>query len=247
MINIFPAIDIIEGKCVRLTRGLFEEKTIYNNSPVEVAKEFELYGIKYLHLVDLDGAKNKKIINYKILEQIKKSTSLIVDYGGGINTEEDLKIAFSCGADKVNIGSIAYKSPSIMKKWLEQYGVERFILSADFIAHKNNTSINYNIAISGWQKETATDLFEFINYYSDSIKYISCTDIHKDGTLSGINVDIYRKLTTLYPQINIIASGGISSIKEIVELSNYNLYGVIIGKAIYEGKISLDEIKNNFL
>jgi len=232
--RIIPAIDIIDGKCVRLTKGDYDTKKVYNENPLEVAKEFEAHGIEYLHLVDLDGAKSKHIVNYKILEQLATQTNLHIDFGGGLKTDEDLKIAFDCGAKQVTGGSIAANNPEQFLRWLECYGSDKIILGADC----NNRKISTN----GWQETSELDVIDFIkNYHTKNIKYVICTDIAKDGMLQGTSNDLYKEILAEVP-VNLIASGGVSSMNDIYELKNIGCEGVIIGKAIYEGRISLDEL-----
>lgn len=231
-----PAIDIIEGKCIRLTQGDYERKVIYNENPLEVAKQFEDNGIKYLHLVDLDGAKAKKIINRKVLEEIASKTKLKIDFGGGIRTDEDIKLAFNCGADQVTGGSIAVKNKELFLSWLDKFGPEKIILGADVKEEK--------ITINGWYEKTEINIFPFIeNYRIKGIKYFICTDINRDGLLQGAAINLYKKITDRFTDIKLIASGGVSSTDEIDELIKLNLDGVIIGKAIYENKISLKELR----
>lgn len=235
MINIIPAIDIIDGKCVRLSQGDYSQKKIYNDDPVDVAKEFEDYGFKRLHVVDLDGAKAKHVVNIRILEKITSKTDLLVDFGGGIKTDEDLQQVFDAGAHQATIGSIAVQNKELFVSWLEEYGAEKFILAADFLDEK--------IAIGGWQNVTDITLDDFIaEYESKGVQYVLCTDISKDGMLQGSSIEIYRRLHHDYPQLNIIASGGITFLHEIEELDRSGIYGVIIGKAIYEGRINLDDL-----
>lgn len=237
MFQIIPAIDIIDGKCVRLTQGDYKQKIIYNENPLEVAKEFEDAGITRLHLVDLDGAKQKTIVNHRVLENIAKNTKLIIDFGGGIQSNESIQQAFDYGASQITGGSIAVKNPELVMSWLENYGPEKIILGADAKDEK--------IAISGWQEDSAIDLFEFIeNYQAKGIKYTISTDVAKDGLLQGPSVALYEKMKLQFPTLNIIASGGVSEFKDIEVLAEMNLYGVIVGKAIYEGRISLSQIKN---
>lgn len=236
MIRIIPAIDIIEGKCIRLTQGDYGRKIIYNENPLEVAKQFEDNGIKYLHLVDLDGAKAKKIINRKVLEEIASKTKLKIDFGGGIRTDEDIKLAFNCGADQVTGGSIAVKNKELFLSWLDKFGPEKIILGADVKEEK--------ITINGWYEKTEINIFPFIeNYRMKGIKYFICTDINRDGLLQGAAINLYKKITDRFADIKLIASGGVSSTDEIDELIKMNLDGVIIGKAIYENKISLKELR----
>ena len=236
MIRIIPAIDIIEGKCIRLIQGDYERKIIYNENPLEVAKQFEDNGIQYLHLVDLDGAKAKKIINRKVLEEIVAKTKLKIDFGGGIRTDKDIKLAFNCGADQVTGGSIAVKNKELFLSWLDKFGPEKIILGADVKEEK--------ITINGWYEKTEINIFPFIgNYRTKGIKYFICTDINRDGLLQGTAINLYKKITDRFTDIKLIASGGITSTDEIDELIKMNLDGVIIGKAIYENKISLKELR----
>ncbi|MCX6239991.1 MAG: 1-(5-phosphoribosyl)-5-[(5-phosphoribosylamino)methylideneamino]imidazole-4-carboxamide isomerase [Bacteroidia bacterium] len=235
-IEIIPAIDIIDGKCVRLSQGDYQQKTIYNENPLEVAKMFEAAGLKRLHLVDLDGAKAHHIVNQKVLENIASNTSLIIDFGGGLKSDEDLKIAFESGASMVTGGSIAVKSPEIFLKWIEKFGAEKIILGAD--------AKNEMIAVAGWQESTFTDIFSFINnWYSKGIRKIISTDISRDGMLQGAATELYKKILKSVPDIYLIASGGVSSMADILELQNAGIPAVITGKAIYEGRITMEEIR----
>lgn len=235
MIEIIPAIDIIDGKCVRLQKGDYNQKTIYNDNPLEVAKQFEDAGLKRLHLVDLDGAKAKHVVNLSVLEKITSNTNLEVDFGGGIKSDKDIEDVFNHGAKQVTIGSIAVSEPILFKSWIKKYGSEKIILGADI-------KDNY-IAISGWMDVTEINLHEFINnYVIKGVEYILCTDISKDGMLQGASIDLYKKINTQFPGIKLIASGGISSVKEIEILNEMGIFGVIIGKAYYEGKIKLHEL-----
>ncbi|MDN5201716.1 1-(5-phosphoribosyl)-5-[(5-phosphoribosylamino)methylideneamino]imidazole-4-carboxamide isomerase [Fulvivirgaceae bacterium BMA10] len=235
MIEIIPAIDIIDGKCVRLTQGDYDQKKIYNENPLEVAKSFEGAGLKRLHMVDLDGARSKHIVNYKVLETVASNTSLKIDFGGGVKTDDDIKIAFDSGAQQVTGGSIAVKDKPTFKSWLKQYGPEKIILGADVKGDK--------IAISGWEEEATETLFDFLDEYEkEHIKYAICTDIAKDGLLSGTSIDLYQKIQQKYPTLKLIASGGVTTVKEIEKLNELNTFGVIIGKALYEGKIKLSEL-----
>lgn len=235
MIEIIPAIDIIDGKCVRLSQGDYSQKKIYNEHPLEVAKDFEAHGITRLHVVDLDGAKSNTIINYKVLEQIATQTKLIVDFGGGLKTDKDLQIAFECGAQMITGGSIAVKNKDLFVSWIQKYGHERIILGADVS--------NERIAVSGWQESTDLGLFEFLSeYISHGISKTICTDISKDGMLQGPSTDLYIRMKKEFPKLYIIASGGVSSMEDIEALHNANIDAVITGKAIYEGKITLKEI-----
>lgn len=235
--RIIPAIDVIEGKCVRLTKGNYNTKKIYNESPLEVAKAFENNGIKHLHLVDLDGAKSNKIVNYKILEEIATKTHLKIDFGGGLKSDKDLEIAFESGAHQVTGGSIAVKKSDIFLSWLSKYGAEKIILGADC---KDNM-----IAISGWQEESHLDVLAFIKSYKiKGISHVICTDISKDGMLQGPSVELYNRIFKETPDINLIASGGITSIDDLHKLKNIGCEGAIIGKAIYENKISLKNLSD---
>ncbi len=234
--RIIPAIDIIEGKCVRLTKGDYSTKKVYNENPLEVAKQFEDNGIQYLHLVDLDGAKASRVINYKVLESIASRTNLKIDFGGGLKSDDDLKIVFNSGARQITGGSIAVKNPEIFENWIETYGCERIILGAD--------AYNEKIAISGWQEESDLNLIPFIETFkSKGIQYVICTDIAKDGMLAGPSVSLYQRIMNDIASIKLIASGGVSEYKDIMDLQNIGCEGVIIGKAIYENKISLKQLE----
>ncbi|WP_431241570.1 1-(5-phosphoribosyl)-5-[(5-phosphoribosylamino)methylideneamino]imidazole-4-carboxamide isomerase [Flavobacterium sp. P21] len=235
--RIIPAIDIIEGKCVRLSKGDYDTKIIYNENPLEVAKSFEAHGIEYLHLVDLDGAKSSKIVNYKILEQIATQTSLKIDFGGGLKSDDDLRIAFESGANQITGGSIAVKNRAIFEKWISEYGSQKIILGADAKDEK--------IAVSGWLEDSNEDLVPFIkNYMKKGIEYVICTDIAKDGMLQGPSFDLYSKILAEAKGIKLIASGGISTFDELPKLAELGCEGTIIGKAIYEGRISLKQLEN---
>jgi phosphoribosylformimino-5-aminoimidazole carboxamide ribotide isomerase len=240
--RIIPAIDIIEGKCVRLTKGDYETKKIYNENPLEVAKEFEASGIEYLHLVDLDGAKAKHIVNYKVLEQIASKTSLKIDFGGGLKSNEDLNIAFNCGARQITGGSIAVSDRETFEGWLSKYGPQKIILGAD--------SNNGKIAINGWQDNSKEEVVSFIkDYQRKRIKYVICTDISKDGMLEGPSLELYKTIidecsnSSGAQSIKLIASGGVSGIKDVEDLETIGCEAVIIGKAIYENRISLKELE----
>ena len=240
--RIIPAIDIIDGKCVRLTKGDYETKKVYNENPLEVAKAFEASGIEYLHLVDLDGAKAKHIVNYKVLEQIASKTSLKIDFGGGLKANEDLHIAFNSGAKQITGGSIAVKDPKTFEGWISKYGSAKIILGAD--------SDNGKVSISGWMEQSKEDVIPFIKAYQrKSIQYVICTDISKDGMLEGPSVELYKEIiaecsnSSSGQSIKLIASGGISSIEEIPILRDMGCEGVIIGKAIYENHISLKQLE----
>jgi len=238
--RIIPAIDIIEGKCVRLSKGDYNTKKIYNEDPLEVAKSFEAHGIEYLHLVDLDGAKSKHIVNHKILETIASKTKLKVDFGGGLKTDKDLQIAFESGANQITGGSIAVKNPEIFQNWLQKFGNEKIILGAD--------AMNRKIAISGWLEDSDKDIIPFIQNYEDKgVKYVICTDISKDGMLEGPSFELYEEILSETKNINLIASGGISKFDELPKLAELGCEGVIIGKAIYENRISLKQLENYIL
>jgi len=238
--RIIPAIDIIEGKCVRLSKGDYNTKKIYNENPLEVAKSFEDSGIQNLHLVDLDGAKSSRIINHKVLEEIASKTKLKIDFGGGLKTDEDLKIAFESGANQITGGSIAVKNQTLFKEWINQYGTEKIILGAD--------ANNRKIAVSGWLEESNEDVIPFIqNYQLNGISYVICTDIAKDGMLEGPSFELYKDILANCNNIKLIASGGISTFDELPKLSELGCEGTIIGKAIYEGRISLKQLENFIL
>jgi phosphoribosylformimino-5-aminoimidazole carboxamide ribotide isomerase len=248
--RIIPAIDIIDGKCVRLSKGDFDTKKIYNENPVEVAKEFQDFGITHLHLVDLDGARTGKLVNQKVLEQIATQTNLKIDFGGGLKRDADVKEAFDCGAHQITGGSIAVKNAEKFLNWIGKYGPEKIILGADF----NPQPTGPKIAISGWAEESTEDLIPFIyNYLENGIKYVICTDISKDGMLSGPSFEVYTDILskinedTQESAVRLIASGGISTYEELPKLAEMGCEGVIIGKAIYEGKISLKQLENFIL
>ena len=234
--RIIPAIDIIDGNCVRLSKGDYNTKKIYNESPLEVAKQFEAHGITHLHLVDLDGAKSKHIVNHKILDQIATKTALKV----GLKTDEDLRIAFESGASQITGGSIAVKNPDTFKSWLSKFGSDKIILGAD--AHHRK------IAISGWLEESDDDVVEFINaYQKEGVSYVICTDISKDGMLEGPSFDLYQEILASTPDLKLIASGGISTFDELPKLAEMGCEGTIIGKAIYENRISLKQLEDFIL
>ena len=234
--RIIPAIDIIDGKCVRLSKGDYDTKKIYNENPVEVAKEFEDFGIQYLHLVDLDGAIAKKIINQKVIENISKNTNLIIDFGGGIRSEEDLQKAFDSGAKKVTLGSIAVVNPELCLAWLDKFGAEKLILGADCLDRKIKTS--------GWLENSETDVVDFIKeYQKKGFKEVVCTDISKDGMLQGPSTALYQEIIE-NSSIELIASGGISNIEDVQKIKKIGCAGTIIGKAIYEGRISLEDLRS---
>ncbi len=236
MIEIIPAIDIIEGKCVRLSQGAYDSKKVYNENPVEVAREFEANGIRRLHVVDLDGAASHHVVNYKVLEQIATRTSLIIDFGGGVKSDEDLKIAFESGAQMVTGGSIAVKDPELFCHWLTVYGNERIILGADVKDHK--------IAVNGWKNESACELFPFLeDYIGKGIKKVICTDISCDGMLEGPSISLYKEILEKFPGLYLMASGGVGSIDDIIALDEAGVPGVIFGKALYERRITLDDLR----
>ncbi len=234
--RIIPAIDIIDGKCVRLSKGDYDTKKIYNESPLEVAKEFQDHGIEYLHLVDLDGAKSKHIVNHKVLEEIASKTNLKIDFGGGLKTDDDLRIAFESGASQITGGSIAVKNPDIFKSWLSKFGADKIILGAD--------ANNEKIAVSGWLEESDQELIPFVQaYQKEGVSYVICTDISKDGMLQGPSFELYQRMLSEIENIKLIASGGISTFDELPKLAELGCEGVIIGKAIYEHRISLEQLE----
>lgn len=235
MIEIIPAIDIIDGKCVRLSQGDYNSKKIYSENPVEIAKEFEAHGISRLHVVDLDGAASHHVVNYKTLDQIASRTSLIIDFGGGIKSDEDLVIAFENGAQMVTLGSVAVKEPQRFEKWLDTYGQEKIILGADAKDEK--------IAINGWKEDSSINLFSFLDdYIKKGVTKVLCTDISKDGMLEGPSVDLYKKIMETYPDLHLIASGGVSSVDDICRLEEAGIPAVVFGKALYESKINLKDL-----
>lgn len=235
-IEIIPAIDIIDGKCVRLSQGDYNRKTIYNDDPLVVAKMFEDAGIHRLHLVDLDGAKAHHIVNHKVLERIATNTDLVIDFGGGLKNDQDLETAFNAGASMVTGGSVAVKSPEIFLAWIEKFGAERIILGAD--------AKNGMIAVGGWQESTELPILDFIeNYVSKGIGKVISTDIARDGMLSGPSMELYQQIMNRFPGLELIASGGIASMQDIIDLDRIGVPGVITGKAIYENRITLSEIK----
>ena len=235
MIELIPAIDIIDGKCVRLSQGNYDSKKVYNENPLEVAKEFEAYGIRRLHVVDLDGAASQHVVNYRTLEQIATQTSLIIDFGGGIKTSGDIEIAFDSGAEMITLGSVAVKHPELFDEWLQTYGNEKIILGADV---KDN-----RIAINGWKEESPQELMPFLNQHiNKGVTKVLCTDISRDGMLKGPALDLYRSIMEAHPELHLIASGGISGMEDILKLDKAGIPAVVFGKAIYEGRISLKEL-----
>ena len=235
MIELIPAIDIINGQCVRLTKGDYQQKTVYSDSPAEVARGFEQIGFQRLHVVDLDGAKSKHIVNDAVLRSITETTGLTVDFGGGIKTDDDIRKAFDAGAAMVTVGSIAVQQPELCFEWLEKYGPERIILGAD-VRHGK-------ISINGWKEDSDEDLLPFLRKYIDAgIRNVLCTEISKDGTLAGPAIELYRRIMQEYPELHLIASGGVSSIDDIKALDAAGIPAVVFGKAIYEGRIDLQKL-----
>ena len=235
MIELIPAIDIINGQCVRLTKGDYDQKTVYRNSPAEVAREFEEIGFKRLHVVDLDGAKSKHIVNCQALRNITTETNLRVDFGGGIKTDEDIETAFANGAEMVTVGSIAVTNPDLFISWMKKYGAERMILGADVR--------NGKISINGWKEDSTEDMLPFLQKYINAgVKNVLCTEISKDGTLQGPAIELYSQVMEAYPQLHLIASGGVSCMADIQALDKAGIPAVVFGKAIYEGKIDLKEL-----
>lgn len=234
--DIIPAIDIIDGKCVRLSQGDYSKKTIYNEDPLEVAKQFEDIGISRLHLVDLDGAKKGEVVNFKVLDKIANNTDLKIDFGGGIKTNESIQSIFNAGADMATIGSIAVKDPELFFAWINKYGSSKILLGADVKGE--------NIAISGWLEETKLNVLDFLEQnIKNGLTQAFCTDISKDGMLEGSSIELYRKIIEKFPDLKFIASGGVANIKEVQKLNEIGCDGAIIGKAIYENKISMNELK----
>ena len=233
--KIIPAIDIIDGKCVRLTQGDYSQKKEYNSNPLEVAKAYEGAGIQRLHLVDLDGAKQKKIINLDVLERIASGTSLQVDFGGGVQSDTDIEAAFNAGAQQITGGSIAVKQPQLFEEWLKKYGSEKIILGADV---KEGM-----IAVSGWEESSERELLSFLEDYQEKgVQYVICTDVSKDGLLQGPSTLLYQQVIRQFPELKLIASGGVAGIADLHGLKAIGCHGAIIGKAIYEGKMSLQEL-----
>lgn len=233
--QIIPAIDLIGGKCVRLSQGDYSSKKEYHDDPLEMAKRFEGVGIRRLHLVDLDGAKAKKIVNGEVLEKISSGTSLQVDFGGGIQADEEIEKAFSLGAKQVTGGSIAVKNPELFTTWVSKFGSEKIILGAD--------AKNRKIAVGGWEETTTVDLIPFIkDYVSKGISYVICTDVAKDGLLQGPSSELYQEILQEIPGVKLIASGGVSSVKDLEDLEKIGVYGTIVGKAYYEGRVTLEEL-----
>ena len=235
MIELIPAIDLIGGKCVRLTKGDYDTQKVYNEDPVAVAREFEEYGFKRLHVVDLDGARSKHVVNHKVLERMAQATDLIIDFGGGIKTDEDIRIATESGAQMVTIGSVAVTQPELFLGWLQQLGSERIILGAD--------AKNGRISINGWKEDSSDELIPFLDKYNQKgVQKVLCTEISKDGTLQGPATALYREIMTQFPQCHLIASGGVSSMNDLKELDQAGIPAVVFGKAIYEGRIALKDL-----
>ncbi len=235
--RIIPAIDLLDGKCVRLTQGNYNQKSVYSDNPLDVAKLFEDNGLKYLHLVDLEGAKAQRVIHHRILESICRNTNLEVDFSGGIKSEEDLRKVFDFGANQACIGSLAAKNPEIFIEWLIKYGENRMVLSAD-VKHEI-------VVVQGWLEKTEWKIYEYLKQFvSKNLKYVICTDVAKDGTLTGPSYELYHQIKSEIPNLNLIASGGIHNEKDLVALKHIGCEGVIIGKAIYEGKISIKNLTN---
>ncbi|MBR3091618.1 MAG: 1-(5-phosphoribosyl)-5-[Bacteroidaceae bacterium] len=234
-IELIPAIDIIDGKCVRLTQGDYSSQKVYNENPVEVAREFADYGIRRLHIVDLDGAKSQHVVNLQVVEQIRSATDLVIDFGGGVKSDADLQKAFDAGADMVTIGSLAVKQPETFLRWLDIFGASRIILGADVR--------NGLISINGWQEEDGEQLIPFVRKYVEKgVVQVLCTDISKDGMLQGPAIELYRQVLSSFPDLHLIASGGVSSIDDIKALDEAGVPAVVFGKAIYEGKIKLSDL-----
>lgn len=236
MIELIPAIDIIDGKCVRLSQGDYNSKKVYNENPVEVAKELEAHGIRHLHVVDLDGAVSHHVVNYRTLEQIASRTSLVIDFGGGVKSDEDLVIAFESGAQMITGGSIAVKNPERFCHWLQTYGSERIILGADVKDRK--------IAVNGWKDESVCELFPFLkDYVGKGVRKVICTDINCDGMLQGPSISLYKEMLEAHPDLYLIASGGVSCAEDIRQLEATGIPAVIFGKALYEGRITFKELE----
>jgi phosphoribosylformimino-5-aminoimidazole carboxamide ribotide isomerase len=233
--KIIPAIDVIGGKCVRLTQGDYGRVKVYNDDPVEIAENFEDADLEYVHIVDLDGAKKGEVVNWRVLEKIRERTALRIDFGGGVKTDADVEDLLEMEIDRINIGSLAVREPQKFKRWIDQYGPDNFILSAD-VKHEC-------IQINGWADQAPVSLYDLVeDYEPHGLKFVTCTDINTDGMLQGPNFSLYRKLKSRFPDLKIIASGGVSSMEDLEKLKYLEVYGVIIGKAIYEGKIKLEEL-----
>ena len=236
MIELIPAIDIIDGKCVRLSQGDYDKVKEYSASPADVAKEMEDHGITRLHVVDLDGAKSKHVVNWRTLEQIARATNLVIDFGGGVKTDDDLRIVFDCGAQMVTGGSIAVKEPDTFQRWLLKYGAEKIILGADVKEGK--------VAVSGWLEDSDNELMSFLEHYTQQgVQKVICTEISRDGMLQGPAVSLYKDVLSEYPHLHLVASGGVSSMDDIEALAEARVPGVIFGKALYEGRITWRDIE----
>lgn len=235
--HIIPAIDIIDGKCVRLTQGDYQQKKVYNEDPLAVAQSFEDAGLRRLHLVDLDGAKAKHIVNHNVLERIASRTQLHIDFGGGLKSDDDLRIAFESGAHQITGGTVAVKEPELFQSWLATYGPERIILGADVR--------NGRVAVSGWQEESQEELLPFLERYTQQgVRYVICTDVSRDGLLAGSAVGLYQEIRQRFPDLQLIASGGVTTVAEVKELRSLGCFGAIIGKAIYEGNLPVETLKS---
>lgn len=233
--EIIPAIDIIDGKCVRLTKGDYNQVKQYAEDPVKVAQDFERAGIRRLHVVDLDGAKARHVVNIKTLRSIAEATSLEIDFGGGVKTRQDLDSVLEAGAKQVTAGSIAASNKEEVKHWIDEYGADKIILGADVLDEK--------VMVSGWQKSSGENLFDFLKFYSElGVQYVICTDISKDGVLQGPSFELYEKVQKRFPELKLIASGGVSGKEDLIRLKEMDLYGAIVGKAFYEGRLSLEEL-----
>lgn len=240
MIELIPAIDLIDGKCVRLTKGDYDSKKVYNEDPVAQAREFEKLGFKRLHVVDLDGAKSKHVVNDAVLKAVTEATDLVVDFGGGIKTEEDIRKAFDAGAAMVTVGSVAVTHPELFLSWLDKFGADRIILGADVR--------NGKVSINGWKEDSSEDLLPFLKtYVARGVKNVLCTEISKDGTLAGPAIDLYKRIMAEYPQLHLIASGGVSCTDDITVLEAAGIPAVVFGKAYYEGRIDLGQLKEKEL
>ena len=234
MIELIPAIDIIDGQCVRLTKGDYQQKTVYADDPVSIARHFEAMGFRRLHVVDLDGAKARHIVNTSVLRTITSQTQLIVDFGGGVKSDEDLRMAFDCGAAMVTVGSVAVTRPDLMATWIATYGADRLVLGADVRERR--------LSINGWLEDSQQDILPFLrHYYALGIRNVLCTDIARDGMLSGPSVDLYRDIMAAFPDLHLIASGGVSSVGDILQLQAAGIPAVVFGKAIYEGRIQMEK------
>lgn len=238
MIELIPAIDIIDGKCVRLTKGDYTQQTTYSDSPADVARRFEDMGFKRLHVVDLDGAKSRHIVNKKCLNDISRLTSLEIDFGGGLKTDDDIQAAFDNGADMVTVGSVAISAPDLFAKWIGTFGADKIILGADTRDGK--------VSINGWKEDSATDIFDMLDtYVSMGISKVLCTDISKDGTMQGPAISLYEEIMRRHPSLHLIASGGVSGNDDIVNLDRSGIPAVVFGKAFYEGRIDIDKLREN--